>query len=137
MAISYIRGYELKLYTGTTSTVNAFSVESNTDLSMTATEIDVTDKNTTGWRKKLSGIKDFKYTTSGAYVSGDTNGLTAVETAFIASTALQTELRDTVNHKRFVGSVYVIDFKISAKFDDASRYDITLAGAGDMTHTTY
>ena len=123
-----IRGLEILLY------VNGKEVggQRGASLSMSADELDVTDKNTTGYKKFLVGLKEWSISCDGLVVLNE-QGYDALFNAFIAGDVIEVELRKEDNSFGYKGDVVISSMDFDAQYDDALTYSCELKGAGDLT----
>jgi TP901-1 family phage major tail protein len=123
-----IRGLEVLLY------VNGTEVggQRGASLSMSADELDVTDKNTTGYKKFLVGLKEWSISCDGLVVVGE-QGYDALFNAFIAGDVIEVQLKKEDGSFGYQGPVVIASMDFDAQYDDALTYSCELKGAGDLT----
>ena len=126
-----IRGLEILLY------VNGTEVggQRGASLSMSADELDVTDKNTTGYKKFLVGLKEWSISCDGLVVAGE-EGYDALFNAFIAGDVIEVQLKKKDGTFGYQGPVVIASMDFDAQYDDALTYSCELKGAGDLTQVT-
>lgn len=126
-----IRGLEVLLY------VNGTEVggQRGASLSMSADELDVTDKNTTGYKKFLVGLKEWSISCDGLVCVGE-EGYDALFNAFIAGDVIEVQLRKKDSSFGYKGPVVIASMDFDAQYDDALTYSCELKGAGDLEQVT-
>ncbi len=123
-----IRGLEVLIYIGDV----AVGGQRGASLSMSADELDVTDKNTTGYKKFLVGLKEWSISCDGL-VCTDNAGYDALFDAFINGTLVHVQLRKEDSTFGYEGDMVVSSMDFDAQYDDALTYSCELKGAGDLT----
>ena len=123
-----IRGLEVLLF------VNGTEVggQRGASLSMSADELDVTDKNTTGYKKFLVGLKEWSISCDGLVCVGE-EGYDALFNAFIAGDVITVQLKKKDGSFGYEGPVVIASMDFDAQYDDALTYSCELKGAGDLT----
>lgn len=132
-----IRGLEILLYVDVNGTKKAVGGQRGASLSMSADELDVTDKNTTGYKKFLVGLKEWSISCDGLVVLNE-EGYNALFEAFIAGNVIEVELKQDPEKGTFgyKGEVVIASMDFDAQYDDALTYSCELKGAGDLTQVT-
>jgi len=98
-------------------------------------EIDITDKDGSGWKESLVGIKSWSVSSSGVMVDKASNTpLDVVEDAAIGGTMVDVEITDAAG-KKFEGTGTVTSFEHNADVEDAELYTINISGTGALTKT--
>jgi TP901-1 family phage major tail protein len=123
-----IRGLEVLLYVGG----KEVGGQRGASLSMSADELDVTDKNTTGYKKFLVGLKEWSISCDGLVVVGEA-GYDALFDAFIAGSVITVQLKKEDGSFGYQGPVVIASMDFDAQYDDALTYSCELKGAGDLT----
>jgi TP901-1 family phage major tail protein len=100
-------------------------------LNRSAETMDVTTKDSGGWKENLAGLKEFSIDADGLIVESNT-AYQALEDAFNDGTAIDVEL-STPNDTTYTGKVLVTDFPIELPYDDTVTYSVTLTGTGALT----
>ena len=123
-----IRGLEVLLF------VNGTEVggQRGASLSMSADELDVTDKNTTGYKKFLVGLKEWSISCDGLVCVGE-EGYDALFNAFIAGDVIEVQLRKKDSSFGYKGPVVIASMDFDAQYDDALTYSCELKGAGALS----
>ena len=105
-------------------------------LSMSADELDVTDKNTTGYKKYLVGLKEWTISCDGLVVNGET-GYEALFNAFINGDIVKVQFKHKTNKSfGYEGDMVISSMDFDAQYEDALTYSCELKGAGDLTKVT-
>ena len=123
-----IRGLEILLYVGG----KEVGGQRGASLSMSADELDVTDKNTTGYKKFLVGLKEWSISCDGLVVLNE-QGYDALFNAFIAGDVIEVELKKEDGSFGYKGDVVISSMDFDAQYDDALTYSCDLKCAGDLT----
>ena len=123
-----IRGLEVLIYIGST----AVGGQRGASLSMSADELDITDKNTVGYKKFLVGLKEWSISCDGLVVAGEA-GYDALFNAFIAGDIVTVQFKKEDGSFGYEGEMVVSSMDFDAQYDDALTYSCELKGAGDLT----
>lgn len=133
-----IRGLEVLIYinTGTAEAPKYVAVggQRGASLSMSADELDITDKNTTGYKKFLVGLKEWSISCDGLVVDGE-EGYDALFNAFINGNLVHVQFKKD-NTFGYEGDMVISSMDFDAQYDDALTYSCELKGAGDLTKVT-
>lgn len=132
-----IRGLEILLYVDVKGTKKPVGGQRGASLSMSADELDVTDKNTVGYKKFLVGLKEWSISCDGLVVLNE-EGYNALFDAFIKGDVIEIELKQDPEKGSFgyKGEVVIASMDFDAQYDDALTYSCELKGAGDLTQIT-
>ena len=123
-----IRGLEVLLYVGG----KAVGGQRGASLSMSADELDITDKNTTGYKKYLVGLKEWSISCDGLVCDGE-EGYDALFNAFINSDIVKVQLKKEDGTFGYEGDMVIASMDFDAQYDNALTYSCELKGAGDLT----
>ena len=126
-----IKGLEVLLYVGE----NVVGGQRGASLSMTADDIDITDKNTEGYKAFWVGLKEWSISCDGIVCVGDT-GYDALVAAFLAGDTIAVELKNATGTFSYKGNVAISSMDYDAQYDDALTYSCELKGAGPLTKVT-
>lgn len=126
-----IRGLEVLIYIGGV----AVGGQRGASLSMSADELDITDKNTVGYKKFLVGLKEWSISCDGLVVAGEA-GYDALFNAFIEGTIVTVQFKKEDDSFGYEGEMVVSSMDFDAQYDDALTYSCELKGAGDLTKIT-
>ena len=106
-------------------------------LSVNQETIDVTNKDSSGRKEFINGVKSWTLdceaftTSSGETVSGDTS-IAALE----AGTKIYVQFRDgsgQASAKKYTGYGYITSIGVNANVGEFSTYSISIAGTGQLT----
>ena len=122
-----IKGLEVLLYVGT----NVVAGQRGASLSMSADEIDITDKTTEGYKAYLAGLKEWSISCDGLVVVNDTAYDALVE-AFLAGDEIEIELKNEAGTFGYKGTVSIASMDFDAQYDDALTYSCELKGASAL-----
>jgi len=88
--------------------------------------IDMTDKNSAGWKENAAGFKEWSVDCDGFYVTTDT-AFTALETAYENGTQVEIKVAKTAGIS-YIGYAIITDFPVELPYDDAMTYSISFTG---------
>ena len=130
--INKIKGLEVLLYVGN----NVVGGQRGASLSMSADELDITDKTTEQYKAFLVGLKEWSISCDGLVCTDDA-GYAALVEAFLAGDTIEVELKqengDAFGYK---GTVAIASMDFDAQYDDALTYSCELKGASALTKVT-
>jgi TP901-1 family phage major tail protein len=121
-----IRGLEVKIFIDNVEVGG----QRGASLSMSADELDVTDKNTVGYKKFLVGLKEWSISCDGI-VCTDQAGYEALFNAFINGDIVEVQFKKD-NTFGYYGPMVISSMDFDAQYDDAVTYSCELKGAGDL-----
>ncbi len=124
-----IKGLEVLLYVGE----NVVAGQRGASLSMSADELDITDKTTEGYKSYLVGLKEWSISCDGLVCTGDV-GYDALVEAFLAGEEIDVELKGA--GFGYKGTVAIASMDFDAQYDDALTYSCELRGASALTKIT-
>ena len=132
-----IKGLEVLLYVGE----NVVAGQRGASLSMSADELDITDKTTRGYKAFLVGLKEWTISCDGLVCVGDT-GYDALVAAFLAGNTIEIELKAMQKNAEgqeemifgYKGEVAIASMDFDAQYDDALTYSCELKGASALTN---
>jgi TP901-1 family phage major tail protein len=93
-------------------------------------EIDVSSKDSNGWKESLAGLKNWSLEFDSLLIESDA-GLVALETAWLAGEKVQVQLA-TPAGATYTGPAIVTDFSYEAPHDGEATAKGTLTGAGAL-----
>jgi TP901-1 family phage major tail protein len=127
-----IKGLEVLLYVGE----NVVAGQRGASLSMSADELDITDKTTRGYKAFLVGLKEWTLSCDGIVCVGDA-GYDALVEAFLNGDTIEVELKQE-NGEAFgyKGTVAIASMDFDAQYDDALTYSCELKGASALEKIT-
>lgn len=99
-------------------------------LSRSASTIDITNKINGEWQNNLSGVKTWQITCNGLYIK-DATGFSALEDAFMNNNSIKVQM--TIGDTKWIGNALVIDFPLSAVYNQQFKYSVKLLGDGELT----
>lgn len=105
--------------------------QQSADLSMSADDIDVSDKNSGGWGETVAGIKSTELTLEGIICNGD-EGYAALKDAFIKGEAVDI-CRYASDGTADRNTYSITELSDETPHDDAATFSVTLAGKGAPT----
>ncbi|RGI30850.1 phage major tail protein, TP901-1 family [Melissococcus sp. OM08-11BH] len=114
----------------------AVAGQTGTDLELSADTIDVTDKNSNGWKTAIAGLKSWSMSSDGFVDLGE-NSLPLLRKSFLDRKPIPVTIRmgesTDVKGVTFTGDCYITSFPHSFKQDDAVTYSLDLEGATGLT----
>lgn len=125
-----IKGLEVLLYVGE----NVVGGQRGASLSMSADEIDTTNKTTEGYKTFLVGLKEWSISCDGIVFTGDA-GYDALVAAFLAGDEIEIELKNEAKTFGYKGTVAIASMDFDAQYDDALTYSCELRGASALQKT--
>lgn len=127
--INKIKGLEVLLYVGN----NVVGGQRGASLSMSADELDITDKTTEQYKAFLVGLKEWSISCDGLVCTDDA-GYAALVEAFLAGNTIEVELKG--KGFGYKGTVAIASMDFDAQYDDALTYSCELKGASALTKVT-
>lgn len=104
-------------------------------LNREAETIDVTDKNSGGFKSSLAGLLSWSIDADGFVVLGD-KALELIEDAFLGRKLIEVEVRigasDNAEGITYSGSGYLVDLPLEMSMDDAVTYSLSVEGASPL-----
>lgn len=125
------KGIDFLLKIKTAETFTVLGGQRGATLNRSAETMDVTTKDSGGWKENLAGLKEFSIDADGLIIDSNA-AYQALEDAFNNGTPIDVEL-STPNDTTYTGKVLVTDFPIELPYDDAVTYSVTLTGTGPLT----
>ena len=99
-------------------------------LTQSASPIDITNKITGEWKEYISGLKSWQVDCNGLYVK-NTDAYTQLQEAFRTNTPIDVEI--VLDQHRYVGQALLIEFPLTAMYNDTYKYNARLLGNGELT----
>lgn len=103
--------------------------QTNATLQRSMSPIDITNKITGSWKESLAGLKEWKVSCSGFYVSNQ-EGFKLLEEAFMENKTIEVKLK--VNEIIYKGKALIINFPLNAVYNSQFKYQISLFGDGAL-----
>ena len=139
MAVNTITGSAIVLSIDLSGSTSPTAVAGATtgSLSVNQETIDVTNKDSSGRKEFINGVKSWTLdceaftTSSGETVSGDTS-IAALE----AGTKIYVQFRDgsgQASAKKYTGYGYITSIGVNANVGEFSSYSVSIAGTGALT----
>ena len=101
-------------------------------LSMSADELDITDKTTEGYKAFLVGLKEWNISCDGLVCTDDT-GYQALFNAFLNGTVVEVQFKQKEGGFGYQGPMVISSMDFDAQYDDAVTYSCELKGAGALS----
>ena len=99
-------------------------------LSQSASPIDITNKITGEWEEHLYGIKNWQVDCNGLYAK-NINSYTMLQEAFRTNQLIDIEI--TMDEHKYVGKALLIEFPLTATYNDTFKYNVRLLGDGALS----
>ena len=122
-----LAGFDCVLTVGSDTVGKAQDVE----LSMSATEIDVTTRDASGWKKHIQGLKEWGATIDQLWVPSN-DALEALRDAFMDGSELSASFEDD-SSEGFSGTVIVTGLTFGQPLDDGVTLNVTVKGTGALS----
>lgn len=108
-------------------------------INRSADSIEITSKDSDGWKDKIAGMKEWSIDIDGLFVAGDSSH-TSLSTAYSNGTPVCIKVvkrvvtAGTASYTDMFGGIALIkDYPIEAPHDDAVTYSASFDGAGKLT----
>lgn len=124
----------LKIYTGGTPV--AITHQTNATFSASGETIDVTTKDSSGFRETLAGLKSWTMSGDAMFAFDATNGYSALFTAWHDGTAVAVVFQTAISgDKKYSGSAFITNLELSGAGvgTDPATFSFTLEGNGAIT----
>lgn len=141
--MAILNGTDIKVYDGTTNVLVAFAQNGTLNVNHSVREI--TNKESSGYKEVLEGLRDFTISLDGAYAWTDaagsalTNGADDILNSHILTrTKLTVRFGNTggaTGDSYYEGSVFLDSFSASAPTEDTATYSLNFTGTGALTLT--
>lgn len=133
MAATKINGTSFLLYNGT----NAYAAAKSHTLSVSSETMDVTTKDSAGWKEILPALKSWSVDVEGLVAFDNNFNYESLLDALTNRTLLSVKLQTlTVGDERFKGDVYVTSVELNAPLEDVISFSCSFEGTGALTHET-
>lgn len=126
-----IRGLEVLISVGGT----VVGGQRGASLSMSADELDITDKTTEGYKAFLVGLKEWTISCDGLVCTDDA-GYKALFDAFLNGTVVNVQFKQEDGNFGYQGDMVIASMDFDAQYDDAVTYSCELKGAGALSAIT-
>ena len=105
----------------------------NWSLDMSADDIDITSFDSSGWRERIQGIKEWSGSFEGNFKPDDTTGQAALINAWLTGQPVTLELQVNSTVK-FSGNA-LVTLNIETPVDDKANFSCDFQGTGALTPT--
>ena len=115
----------------------ALAYSNSFDLNINVAEIDVTSKDSSGWKDVLSGLRDWSVSADGIVALDSSTNASYLFS--LASNRTQINLKlstDTSGDVYYHGSAYITNLTITAPMEDKVTFSCTFVGDGTLTEST-
>ena len=133
MTTGVIKGKDLMLFIGAVAVGHATTC----DLNISTNMIDITSKDSNGWKEILADLKEFSISCDAFTAWDAAYGAKDILTAKLAGTKLTVKLTtDETGDEELTGDVYIDNFQLTGSNGDASTYNFSGAGTGALVQST-
>ena len=103
--------------------------QKNCILNRMMTPINITNKITGEWSDSIAGLKSWNLTCQGMFIK-DEESFDKLEQAFYDGEKIKIKMSD--NSRSYEGEALIVNFPITATYNDTFVYSITFTGAGEL-----
>lgn len=103
--------------------------QKNCILNRMMTPINITNKITGEWSDSIAGLKSWNLTCQGMFIK-DEESFDKLEQAFYNGEKIKIKMSD--NSRSYEGEALIVNFPITATYNDTFAYSITFIGAGEL-----
>jgi TP901-1 family phage major tail protein len=104
-------------------------------LSIKGSEIDITSKDSAGWKQILSGLKDWSVTCDSLFAYDATYGAADLFASLVSGADVTIELSTSqAGDFKFTGAAKVMGLDVDAPKDDVVKYNVSFTGNGELTY---
>jgi predicted secreted protein len=140
-----LNGTDIRVYDSGTNILVAYA--QNGTLNINHSVRDITNKQSSGWKEVLEGLRDWSVSLDGAYAWTDaastpaalTNGADdALNSYIITRTAVTIRFGNTggaTGDIYYEGSAWLDSFSVTAPTEDTATYSLNFTGTGALTQT--
>lgn len=126
-------GTKVKVLIGATAINNL----ENCELDINSADIDVTDKDSAGWKEILDGMKDWSINISGILDFAATEGVDEIVDDLINGTFASIKFSTTITgDTQFAGSGKYSNVHLGAPKEDKVSFSAKISGSGALTVST-
>jgi TP901-1 family phage major tail protein len=143
--MAILNGTDIKVYDSSTNILVAYA--QNGTLNVNHSVRDITNKESSGWKEVLEGLRDWSISLDGAYAWTDaastpaalTNGADDILNSYIITRAAVTirfgNADGTTSNIYYEGSAWLDSFSVSAPTEDTATYSLNFTGTAGLTQT--
>ncbi len=140
--MAILNGTELKVYSSGTNNLVAYAQNCTLNINHSAREI--TNKESSGWKEILEGLRDFTIDIDGAYAWTDASGPALTDgiddlilTEIITRSSVAFIFGDTTatSDVSYAGTGYITSVSLTGGTEDTATYSMTIEGTGALTQT--
>lgn len=103
--------------------------QKNCILNRMMTPINITNKITGEWSDSIAGLKSWNLTCQGMFIK-DEESFDQLEQAFYDGEKVKVKMSD--NSRSYEGEALIVNFPITATYNDTFAYSVTFIGAGEL-----
>lgn len=103
--------------------------QKNCILNRMMTPINITNKITGEWSDSIAGLKSWNLTCQGMFIK-DEESFDQLEQAFYNGEKVKVKMSD--DNRSYEGEALIVNFPITATYNDTFAYSITFIGAGEL-----
>ena len=102
----------------------------NANLSCTAKAIDITNKIDAEWSEYITSIKSWRIECNGFYCKND-RAFKVLQDVFYKNERVDVSIK--LDDQKYTGKAYLVDFPVSATYNNSYKYNVRLLGDGALT----
>lgn len=128
---------DMKVYTTASSTDTLIAHVDSCEISFSAETIDITTKDSNGWKEIISGLKSGTASISGKVAFDEANQVDALTTAFTAGTSLNFKFKtSTVGDTTYAWVGYITSLPLTFGNNEAATFSCDVEFTGSPTIST-
>jgi len=140
--MAILNGTEIKVYSSGTTNLVAFA--QNCTLNVNHSPREITNKESSGYKEILEGLRDFSIDVDGAYAWTDASGTALtngaddlVNSNILTRASVDFIFGDTgaTSDVSYSGSGYITSVSLTGGTEDTATYSLTIEGTGALTQT--
>jgi TP901-1 family phage major tail protein len=130
-------GTEMLLYIDVSSTPTAIAGLTSNDFTVNGETIDVTTKDSNGWKELLAGLNSFGFSADGVFDDAASFGFDDLLTLMKLKQPVNVRISTEVSGEHYQeGQVIITSLKKTAPMEDKVTFNATFEGSGEPTHST-
>lgn len=126
-----INGTDLGVYLGGSPTLIALATSCN--LTLNREMRDITNKDSSGYKKVLPGMKSWTVTTEGLYNPSTSNSFITLYSAWTGGTQLTLTWKNSSQDYYYTGTAYITNLTQNAPLEGNVTWSVTFQGDGAIT----
>jgi TP901-1 family phage major tail protein len=140
--MAILNGTEIKVYS--TGTTNLVAYAQSCTINISHSVRDITNKESSGWKEVLEGLREFTIDIDGAYAWTDASGSALtngaddlINTEIITRSSVDFIFGDTqaTSDVSYAGKGYITSVSLTGGTEDTATYSITIEGTAALAQT--